>query len=232
MRACLLPGMELSPGVDVKLVDERFHHVVQVCRLRPNDEVLLLNGNGEQARAVLVEVSKRSATLKVVGNIELMPKSAPLDVVIAVPKKDALELMLKMGTELGLRRIFLIRSAYSQERLPDPQRIEALIHSALEQSNNPWLPILVFPKSWRDIPWSDYQHVFCFDPSGSTGADLTWKADDGILTLIGPEGGFAPEELTIFTEQKNLRLCRWETPILRAPTALAMAVGWVTARRG
>jgi len=216
-------------AAEVNLSGDAFHHLVQVCRLRINDEILLLNGQGKKAVAFLQTLSKRELTLKVVS-VEEVPATSQLDALILVPKKDALELMLKMSVELGFRKVMLLRGAYSQERLPDEARLQSLLQSAIEQSNNPWPPEVILLKDWSEVVWNQYQHVLCFDPTGESGEQLKFKKTDGILTLIGPEGGFSPEELTLFQELSNAKRIAWQTPIMRAPTALGMATGWVTAR--
>ena len=229
MRACLLQGQELKANSELVLSDEAFHHLVQVCRLREKDELLVLNGLGQTAKATVQTIHKRQMILRL---LELTVVNPPpkRDALFVIPKKDALEAMLKMSVELGLRKVFLVRGAYSQERLPEEKRLSSLLQSAIEQSNNPWPPEIVLLKDWSEVNWNEYQHVLCFDPVGERADKLSFAKTDGILTLIGPEGGFSPEEQLMVKQLPNGKLIAWDTPILRAPTALSMAVGWVTAR--
>lgn len=229
MRACYLPDVDLVEGQDVLIKDERFHHLVQVCRIRLNDEILILNGQGKKAIAIASSVTKRDLSL-LIQKVEVATKPQSLDALIAVPKKDALELILKMSIELGLRNLFLIRSEYSQERIPDNTRLNSLIHSAIEQSNNPWPARITVLKNWDELPWEDYEHLICFDPRGSTKSDLNFSKDDSILTLVGPEGGFSNDEIKYLQTKSTCHMIAWSTPILRAPTAFSVGVGWVTAR--
>lgn len=224
MRAVFFPS-EWSERVEVR--DETFHHLVNVSRLRLGDTVLLMNGQGKMAPAKIIELTKRHASLEV-GTTQYVIRSAILDVAIAIPKKDALEAMLKMSVELGVRRVWLLRGEYSPERLPEASRINALLESSLEQSNNPWLPEVMLLENWQQLPWADYQHVLAFDLAGS--ANLDWKpqTSDSILTLIGPEGGFSQVEKASWP---NARMVKLDTSIMRAPTALACAWGWMLARR-
>lgn len=224
-----MPGQAFVAATEVALVEDAFHHLVQVCRLRAGEEILLLNGAGARAMGRIAEIGKRRATVNVIS-VETLPAPAKFDVVLAVPKRDALDLMVKMCVELGIRKAFLIRSAFSQERTPEEPRLAALVQNATEQSNNPWPTEFVVLKTWDEVPWSDYKTTLCFDPTGAAGEGLRLRKDDGILTLLGPEGGFSAEELSRIKAQAGVHTVAWPTPILRAPTALAMGVGWVTAR--
>lgn len=229
MRACFLPEAILEEQQEILIMNDQFHHLVQVCRLRINDEILVLNGNGKKAFTTATSISKRELILKI-NRIELSPLSKKFDAVVAVPKKEALEQIIKMSIELGLRRLFLVRSTYSQERIPETSRLASLVQSAIEQSNNPWPADIVILKDWNEIPWDNYDKLICFDPTGSDGSDLRLSVSDSILTLVGPEGGFSKDEINFLQSKKSCRMIAWSTPILRAPTAFSVGVGWVTAR--
>lgn len=231
VRACFERGLVLSPGAAVALSEASFRHVVQVCRLREGDSVLLLNGLGQVARATLVAQTKRGIAAQI-SDVSQAPAPRPHDSAWGIPKKDALDLMVKMAVELGLRRVYLVRGSHSQERLPGGERLEALIASAVEQSNSTWPTEFEVCASWDQIPWANYQHALCFDPRGTAGESLRYSENDSILTLIGPEAGFAPEELNYFQTIPQLVSIALPTPILRAPTALGMSAGWVTGRLG
>lgn len=229
MRACYLPDAILEAGQNIILKDEQFHHLIQVCRIKLNDEVLILNGRGARGNAMVKSIAKREAILGI-KSTDLVPGPRALDALVAIPKKDALELIVKMSIELGLRRLILLRSSYSQEKVPEVGRLQALIQSAVEQSNNPWTTEILVLKGWDEVPWSNYQHLICFDPSAPSSDEIFFKNTDSILTLIGPEGGFSEEEIKNLQSKSLCHMIALPTPILRAPTAFAVSAGWVTAR--
>jgi RsmE family RNA methyltransferase len=45
------------------------------------------------------------------------------------------------------------------------------------------------------------------------------------LLIIGPEGGFSPQELELLHSKEALRVVNLPTPILRSPTAVAAGAG-------
>ncbi len=224
MRALL--HSPLSAGL-LQLKDDVFHHLATVVRVRVGDEILLLDGQGARARARVLEVGRRTVDLEVSAP-EGVERAPAWDVLLVVPKREALESMLKMAVELGIRRVWLLRGDYSPEKIPEAPRLHALLRSALEQSNNPWMPEVRTLEEWREVPWSEYARVLIFDQRGAAHDEVRLGSSDGILTVIGPEGGFSESERASWP---TVTLVALATPILRAPTALAAAWGWQLSKR-
>jgi 16S rRNA (uracil1498-N3)-methyltransferase len=57
---------------------------------------------------------------------------------------------------------------------------------------------------------------------GRTLSDLLFDAGPERLLLVGPEGGFAPEEIEM-ARQKGFHVARLGLPVLRAETAAVVA---------
>lgn len=216
----------LSVGEDYVVTGDAHHHLVHVIRIEEDEKILLTNGQGLQVVAQVQSITKKELRLK---HVELREqhRSFAVDLALGMPKKEALELCLKQATELGLRKIYLIRSAYSQTKMPDDERIQSLLVSALEQSNAPYLP-QVISSAWDELPWSQYQTCLMLDSQTTTPRPSTaMSATHSQLLIVGPEGGFSPEEITKLHAVDNLRVLHLPTPILRSPTALATGVGYV-----
>lgn len=206
------------------LKDESLHHLVNVIRIETGDELLLLNGKGLQILTVVQTIAKRELRLDFKGEVPSERKYT-FDLALGMPKREALELCLKQATELGFRKIYLIRSAYSQMKVPEADRIEKLLVSALEQSNGAYLPEIEEAK-WESIPWDHYQSALLLDSQ----TPLKKPTFDMVplhphLLIVGPEGGFSPEELRFLHSQSQMNVVNLPTPILRTPTALAAGAG-------
>ncbi len=220
MRAAYLK--ELGPQDQYILTGDLLHHLVNVIRIEKDEEILLLNGNGYSVKTSIIEITKKSLTLKRISE-NRSERNSVIDVVIGVPKKDALELCLKQAVELGFRKIFLVRSDYSQTRVPETERVMSLLISALEQSNSAFLPT-VSESTWEQLRWNDYGTVVLLDSQEGKAGKSTQASSHNLL-IIGPEGGFSPKELDFIREQKNVESILLPTPILRTPTALAAGAG-------
>lgn len=221
MRALFLSELTIEESYLLK--DESLHHLVNVVRIEAHEEVLLLNGKGLKVLTAVEEVSKKFLKLKKLSSSEER-RSFILDLALGMPKREALELSLKQATELGFRRIYLVKSEYSQMKYPETERTFKLLVSALEQSNGAFLPEII-ETSWNEVPYMDYEASIFFD-SRPNKQSLELKGENNLL-IIGPEGGFSPEEHDFFNGLDNIRMLNLPTPILRTPTAIAAGAGIV-----
>ena len=133
---------DLIPQESYKLSGDTAHHLINVIRLELNEEVLLLNGSGLKVKTKVSQISKREILLTQMDH-QNVSRNFKMDLALGIPKKEALELSLKQAVELGFRKIYLIRSEYSQTRLPEAERLESLLISSLEQSNSPYIPEII-----------------------------------------------------------------------------------------
>lgn len=204
---------------------ESLHHLVNVIRLRSGEKLLLLNGQGLQIETIVESVSKKSMKLKKLTS-QLVKRSFEFDLILGVPKREALELCLKEATELGFRKIHLVKSDYSQIRAPENERLIKLLISAVEQSNAPFIPEII-SCSLEKVFWEDYPEIIVFD---SQSLSSQTRQTPGLLKkalVVGPEGGFSPDEKAYLQEKSHLKAIHLPTPILRTPTAVAAGMGYM-----
>lgn len=221
MRAAFVP--ELRPQESIILTGDVSHHLVNVVRIEENEELLLLNGKGLSLLTRVKSVSKKALECSVISTTQ-HEITRPMDLALGVPKKEALELSLKQAVELGFRRIFLIRSAYSQIRIPEESRLRSLLVSAVEQANNPFLPELI-ETTWEALPWNEFGTALWLNSQGSVNPLTIHEGPRPKLLIVGPEGGFSPEEESFFATLPVIQGIKLPTPILRTPTAVATGAG-------
>lgn len=221
MRAHWMKDLAVQDSYVLK--DEALHHLVNVIRIEAGEDLLLLNGLGSKVFTQVESISKRELRLKFVSSVEEQ-RAFHFDLVLGMPKREALELSLKEATELGFRRIYLIKSDYSQMRFPEPDRIEKLLVSALEQSNAPFLPEVI-ESDWPVIPFSEYAEAILLDSQTKLTNQPKASAAASRLLIVGPEGGFSPRELELLHSEEVVKVVNLPTPILRTPTAVATGAG-------
>lgn len=221
MRAHWMKDLAVQDSYVLK--DEALHHLVNVIRIEVGEDLLLLNGLGSKVFTQVESISKRELRLKFVSSVEEQ-RAFHFDLVLGMPKREALELSLKEATELGFRRIYLIKSDYSQMRFPEPDRIEKLLVSALEQSNAPFLPEVI-ESDWPVIPFSEYAEAILLDSQTKLTNQPKASAAASRLLIVGPEGGFSPRELELLHSEEVVKVVNLPTPILRTPTAVATGAG-------
>lgn len=222
MRAHWIKDLIVQENYSVR--DDALHHLVRVVRLEIGNELLLLNGSGLYVETKVEKISKKELNLKLIRHFT-KDRSFLFDLALAMPKREALELCLKEATELGFRNIFLVRSDYSQMRMPEMDRIEKLIVSALEQSNAPYLP-QVLEANWESIPWLNYSEALLMDSQSKIESKSEFTSPNAPrLLIVGPEGGFSPRELLYLHAEEKVKVVNLPTPILRTPTAVATGAG-------
>ncbi len=209
------------------LTGDSFHHLVHVTRVSLGEKILLLNGKGLEIECTVIGQNKKELVLEK-KSARAKELTHRIDVALGMPKKDALDLSLRQMVELGVHTAYLVRSQYSQMKLPDEERLQKLLISALEQSNSPHLTKLI-PTSFKDIDYKSYDHVVVFD-SQSLNQEKPNSGTGSYLLVVGPEGGFSPEEFEFFDSLPNLSRLHLPTPIMRTPTALSCGVGVVLQR--
>lgn len=225
MRAFYLKDLTQQDVYSLK--GDEAHHLINVVRLQVSEELLLLNGQGLMVFTTVEFVSRKELVLKYIRHEE-RSNSSIIDLALGIPKKEALELSLKQAVELGVGRIFLVRGEYSQIKIPDLERLEALLVSALEQSNSPHLPQLS-SSDWENLPFSDYAQINWMNSQPTASLSLSSTKGRQLL-MVGPEGGFSPNEVHQISKLENLQTIYLPTPILRTPTAMSAGVGFLFGR--
>jgi 16S rRNA (uracil1498-N3)-methyltransferase len=221
MRACFQEDLKLQDSYQLK--GDAAHHLISVLRIEIHEEVLLLNGAGLSVKTKVSSLTKKEIFLVKIDS-DVAERKLILDLALGIPKKEALELCLKQAVELGFRKLYLVRAQYSQTRLPETERLKSLLVSALEQSNAPFLPELIYA-AWEEIPTSEYNEILMMDSQNKSQNAKKAKSLQAKLLIVGPEGGFAPEETSFIYNMPNIRILNLPTPILRTPTAVSTGAG-------
>ncbi|MCA9117460.1 MAG: 16S rRNA (uracil(1498)-N(3))-methyltransferase, partial [Planctomycetaceae bacterium] len=95
---------QLEAAAEVELEGNEAHHLLHVVRLRPGERVLLFDGKGTDADAVIVATSRRKVELRVEELRRHLPEASGLTLAVAPPKGERLRWMVEKLTELGVSR--------------------------------------------------------------------------------------------------------------------------------
>jgi 16S rRNA (uracil1498-N3)-methyltransferase len=235
MHAILMRDLS-AKDENIILDNESAFHLMKVLRVQKGEKVKVFNGEGLEILTEVSHITKAEITLM---PLEFLTRSRnyKLDILFGIPKKEALELLLKISVELGVHDIIPWKSEFSQNKnYLTEERFEKLVESALIQSNNPFAPIYHTSKMLSEIKFEHYQYIYFFtsqneenDEALSFKAPLAFDPNQTSLIVIGPEGGFSKKEHDFFISLKSSRAIQLPTPILRTPTALATCFGYVLA---
>ena len=160
MRAIYL-SENLIVGEAINIDGDKAHHFYNVLRLRVGDKILVLSGAGVSSIAEIEAISKRFVSIKCLEQETHETPKLQIDLGISKLKKDAMDSVLKAACELGIMNIHILDSEYSQNYPLKPSRLEKLLISGLEQSNNPFMPNIYEGKIF-DINFNEYSKIFLF----------------------------------------------------------------------
>lgn len=227
MPRFFLPAAQISQS-RAFITGPEFHHLRHVLRLTTGDSVTLCDDNGGEYQGHITHCSTTGAEIVLTA----LPVSVPafsLTVAQGILKGPRMDLVIEKVTELGARRIVPFFSTFTVVHAPQDQwaerlaRWHRLAQSATKQSGNP-VPVISSPQSFRDLlttPGDGVDKVLLYEKERT----LTLKtfarglpACSSLWAVIGPEGGFAPEEVDQ-ARAAGFRVVGLGTQILRAETA-------------
>jgi 16S rRNA (uracil1498-N3)-methyltransferase len=228
---------DLAAGADVIPAPDQGRYLVTVMRLAIGAEVLLFNGRDGEWRATLVEAGKRVCRLTVGARMRPQETGPDLDLVVALVKRNRLETIVEKAAELGARRVRLVTTRRTNADHTNLARLRAIATEAAEQTGRLDVPQIVAPEKLdRMLDGWDLARrlVFCDEGGGVPPAleALPALAAGPGAVLIGPEGGFAPEEgerlrALLFVTAVSLgpRILRADTAAISALTLWQAALG-------
>jgi 16S rRNA (uracil1498-N3)-methyltransferase len=216
----------------VTLTAEELHHLVHVLRHKPGDEIYLNSGNGLLARGIIDSIGKSSATVSVTECSFSEHSAVPFAIAFSLLRNRNDELLVEKATELGVKDLFPFVSINSV-RNPSHNTINRFRNStlsAIKQCGNPYLPIIhdivALEKLFPLVEQKGYTLV-----AASEGRPDIWidNLEKGIpyCFLIGPEGGFSPDEFQSM-KQSGILEVSLSGLILRAETAAITAAAQVS----
>lgn len=220
----------LGLGASVVPRSDQARYLTAVMRQSIGDSVLLFNGRDGEWRAAISEIGKRGCILTVTGLNRPQQTPPDLDIIIALIKRTRLETVVEKAAELGARRVVLAQARRSNSDRARPERLEAIATEAAEQTGRLDVPVIVEARKLDAILETfpaDRRLLFC-DEAGEAPDILTALRDaapaGGWSILIGPEGGFAPEERARLRAMPNVAAVTLGPRILRADTAAIAAM--------
>lgn len=218
----LFAGAALAPTLD------QSRYLTQVMRLKSGDPLLVFNGADGEWRCVIAEVLKKGVVLRAEAQVREQLTPPDVHLLIATVKKSALEFAVEKATELGAARIGLVTTARTQPQHVRMDRLAAIAEESAEQTGRLDVPPVEAPRRLAEVldGWDGARRLmFCDETGGAPALKALAEAGAGPWAiLIGPEGGFSPEE------RERLRALPFTTAaslgprVLRADTAATTAL--------
>jgi 16S rRNA (uracil1498-N3)-methyltransferase len=187
MIRLFVPG-KLQDGVTIALGGDQAHYLRDVMRRSVGDEVLLFNAEDGEWRAIVAAVDRRSVALTPRGLARAWKEGPDLELIVAVIKRARLEAVVEKAVELGVRRVRLAVTRYTQGDRVKLERLGAIAIEAAEQTGRLDVPEIVAPEKLADIldAWTDRTLIFCDEGGDALPMDATLLP---LREKVASEGG-------------------------------------------
>lgn len=207
-------------------------HAVRVLRMKPGDEMVLMDGVGTFFKAEVAVASPHHCVYRVVEEMPQLPQWHGRYHIAMAPTKlmDRTEWMLEKVTEIGVDEVSLLNCDNSERRVAKPARLEKILVSAMKQSRKAWKPVLNDMAAFRKFvsePRGGMKFIaHCYEEIPRTylydelcGRDVS----EAVTVLIGPEGDFTPDEVRMAVDAGYVPVHLGQSR-LRTETAAMVAV--------
>ena len=224
----------LSASAAVTPTLDQSRYLTQVMRLKIGDDLLVFNGVDGEWRCTIAEVLKKGVVLRAIKRVRPQSFGPDLELIVAVVKKSRVETIVEKAAELGASRVRLAITQRTNVEHVRLDRLDAIAIEAAEQTGRLDVPVIDEPVRLETMldAWEDGRRLMFCDETGGAPVASAIREPGPWSILIGPEGGFSPEEserLTAlpFTTAVSLgpRILRADTAAIAAMTLWQAAVG-------
>ncbi|MDZ7634344.1 MAG: RsmE family RNA methyltransferase [Bacteroidales bacterium] len=182
---------------------EETRHCLRVLRLRQGDSISFTDGLGNLYEGV-IEGDDPSGMTVMVSSVQRDPGSRGYRLHMAVSllkNEDRLEWFIEKAVEIGIDEITPLICSRTEKKRIRRERLEGLILSAMKQSLKCYLPRLNDPVTFSEFVdglREGKRIIACCDPEVERiPITSAFSRGDEVTVLIGPEGDFTPEEVSM-----------------------------------
>ncbi len=221
---------DFDPDQSVITLDEdQSRHIVQVLRMQTGERLNLTDGRGNLIEAVILDSHKKHCT---VTFQETQFTDAPVryaTIAMSLLKNtNRFEWFLEKATELGIREIVPLVCKRTEKEKFRHDRMKQICISAMLQSQQVWLPVLSEPVEFDEfitLPSAPSKYIaHCMEGEKESLSAALHTNDHSTVILIGPEGDFTPEEVSLATTNGYKAVSLGQTRLRTETAGVAAAV--------
>ncbi|HXF52963.1 MAG TPA: 16S rRNA (uracil(1498)-N(3))-methyltransferase [Hyphomicrobiaceae bacterium] len=227
----------LARGESLACDGERANYLLNVLRLGNGGRILLFNGREGEWEAEIAQAARRRCILNIIAQRRTQEDGPDLELLFAPLKRARLDYMVQKATELG---VGCLRPVLTQRTVPERVNLERMRANAIEAAEQCGIlrvPAVSPPQTLKQAMtgWDEARRlIYCDEAASPTSplAALTALPRGPLAVLIGPEGGFDPDERKFLRAQPFTLAVSLGPRILRADTAAVAALALVNATLG
>lgn len=228
----------LRPASTIELDEAEARHLATVRRVQTGHHVILVNGQGTEARAVITELRKKTVSVRIEEILRHEAESpARVTLACALTKGPDLDDMFHRAVELGISAFVPLlteRTTIDPDERQAARRLERwqrLAIEALKQCERLWLPDIHPPIPLAELLTRDRtepaKRILLHERQLGTPnlRELLARSPFAPVTIIiGPEGGWSPGETDLARDASVPFATLGSEAILRTETAALAAL--------
>lgn len=185
----------------ITLDEDTSKHIISVLRMQKGEEVLLTDGRGKKAKALIIDDNRKKCVVEI-SAIEIeKEKSRKTGIGISLIKNSTrFEWFLEKASEIGVGEIIPLICARTEKEKFRYDRMQNILVSAMLQSQQSQLPFLhqatEFEKVLR-LPFDTKFIAHCEESDKQSFSSQKFSQPTSYLILIGPEGDFTQDEIEL-----------------------------------
>jgi 16S rRNA (uracil1498-N3)-methyltransferase len=228
---------DMAAGTRLPLEREQANYLLNVLRLKTDDNVLVFNGRDGEWLAAITAEGRKSASLNLLRQLRPQLPAPDLHYLFAPLKHARLDYISQKAVEMGAGVLQPVLTRRTQVSRLNLDRLQANAIEAAEQCGILSLPEIraeLALDAALDALEPDRLLIFC-DEAMAQESPLTTLASARpgcCAVLIGPEGGFDDAERDRINSRPNTLRISLGPRILRADTAAVAALALVQAVLG
>jgi len=175
-------------------------HIIKVLRMKAGDDILFTDGKGMLYHCRIAEANPKGALVEVLEKEQGKDRREFYLHMATAPTKNIsrFEWFLEKATEIGVDRITPFISEHSERKALKTDRLNRVITAAMKQSLKTFRPVLDEALPFEKLiqqPFEGEKFIAYIHPEITQELSKAYHRDNNALILIGPEGGFSPEEV-------------------------------------
>lgn len=244
MNLIVIHPYELSPAGRVCLTGERAKHIHGVLKALPGKALRVGLLNGSVGQGIVIESGDKEVFLQCEFADQIPPRPS-VDLLLALPRPKVMKRLWAQLAALGVGRIILtnaekVERFYFDSHVLEPDFYTACLIEGLQQAGDTRLPEVRIVRELKPFLEDELDALFpnsglrlLADPSAEETIFQTLENTASARTLlaIGPEGGWTPYELEMFSSHEfqafnaGPRILRTDTACVALLSALTLLSG-------
>lgn len=219
------------------------NHIKNVLRMKAGEKVRISNGTGSDFFCTIERIAENSVEAQIIETkIEDTELPNRIFLFQALPKGERMEYVIQKAVELGVYEIIPVSMKYCVVKLDEKkakkkqERWQEIAKSAAKQAKRSRIPQVKQVMSYQEaVAYASQCDVQLVPYENERGMQATKEAlediktDESISVMIGPEGGFAEEEIALAREKMQVlslgkRILRTDTAAITVMSMLMLAI--------